>query len=316
MKGYGPVDALEPPGVAGVSTFLRLPHSTHLEAVDVAVVGLPFEGEQGSCGGVRLGPKAIREASLAIRPFYNPGQRVRVFDRLSAIDYGDAPIVPGFTDRSYERMAEALTAVHAAGATPLCFGGARDVLLPELRAAAKAHGPLALVLFGPRADVADAELSERPAPGTVVRQAVEEGLVDPARSTLLGARGGMDEADELERGRQMGFVVIGWDELAQLGTGVVAAAVDRAAGMAYLSFDIGFVDPAFAPGTAAPVCGGPTSTQALALLRACRGLQLAGADVVEVLPELDQSRLTATLAATVAWEMLALMAAVRPEAGR
>ena len=96
----------------------------------------------------------------------------------------------------------------------------------------------------------------------------------------------------------------------------MAAAVDRAGGKAFLSFDIDFVDPAFAPGTGTPECGGPTSMQALALLRACRGLQIVGADVVEVLPDLDSSHLTATLAATVAWEILSLIVATSDEGGR
>lgn len=313
MKGYGPSDPRHTPRIAGVSTFLRLPHTLHLDDVDVAVVGLPFDSGASHRAGSRFGPRAIREGSLFLRPFYNPSQRLTVFDRISAVDYGDAQIAPGFVDRSYERMGETLAQIHAAGAVPLGLGGDHGVLLPELRAAAQKHGRLALILFAAHADPLDGDYGERESHVSLVQQAVGEGLIDPLRSTLLGMRGGLYHARELEEKREAGFAVIAWDELAHLGTGAVAAAAERASGRAFLSFNLDFVDPAFAPGTSTPECGGPTSAQALALLRGCRGLDIVGADVVEVLPDLDTSRLTATLAATVAWEVLCLIAASRPQ---
>jgi agmatinase len=313
MKGYGPADPLQTPRFAGISTFLRLPHTTHLEGVDVAFVGLPFDTGVSFRAGARFGPKAIREGSLSIRPDYNMSQRVAVFERLSAIDYGDAPVVPGFTDRSYDKMAQALRTVHEAGAVPIGFGGDHSVLLAELRAAAATHGPVALLQLDAHSDTWDEYFGEKFTHGTVVRRATEEGLIDAARSTLMGMRGGLYGPGDLEEARDLGFTVIPWDDLAQLGTAAVAAAVERAGGKAFLTFDIDFVDPAFAPGTGTPECGGPSSMQALALLRACRGLQIVGADVVEVLPDLDSSHLTATLAATVAWEMLSLVAVMRAD---
>lgn len=309
MKGHGPADPLHTPKFAGVSTFLRLPHTVHLDGVDVAFVGLPFDTGASFRTGARFGPKAIREGSLTLRPHYSSAQRVAIFERVSAIDYGDVPVVPGFTDRSYQKMTETLRLVHAAGAVPIGFGGDHSVLLPELRAAAEVHGPLALILFDAHADTVNDDSGEKYTHGTPVRRAVDEGLIDPERSTLMGVRGGMSHAGELDDAREAGFNVIAWEDLAQLGTGAVAGAVERATGKAFLSFDIDFVDPAFAPGTSTPECGGPSSMQALALLRACRGLKIVGADVVEVLPDLDASHITATLAATVAWEILSLVAA-------
>jgi agmatinase len=314
MKGYGPADPLQTPRFAGISTFLRLPHTTHLDGVDVAFVGLPFDTGVSFRAGARFGPKAIREGSLSLRPDYNIAQRVALFERLSAIDYGDAPVVPGFTDRSYDKMAIALREVHEAGAVPIGFGGDHSVLLAELRAAAATHGPVALLHFDAHSDTWDEYFGEKYTHGTVVRRATEEGLIDAARSTLMGMRGGLYSPSGLDDARDLGFTVITWDDLAQLGTGAVAAAVERAGGKAFLTFDIDFVDPAFAPGTGTPECGGPSSMQALALLRACRGLQIVGADVVEVLPDLDSSHLTATLAATVAWEILSLVAVTMPDA--
>lgn len=314
MKGYCPADPQHTPRFAGTPTFLRLPHTLHLDGVDVAFVGLPFDTMATPRSGARFAPKAIRESSLVLQPNYNMAQRVAVFERLAAVDYGDAPAVLGFTSRSYDKMAEALGAVHAAGTIPIGFGGDHGVLLPELRAAAAAHGPLALILFDAHTGLVDEDCGDKYTHSTPVRRALEEDLIDPARSTLLGLRGGLADAAELDLHREAGFEVMPWDDLAQFGTAAVAAAVERAQGKAFLSFDIAFVDPAFAPGTGTPECGGPTSMQALALLRACRGLDLAGADVVEVIPELDVSHLTATLAATLAWEILALIAAGMPRA--
>ena len=313
MKGYGPSDPLQTPRFAGISTFLRLPHTQRLEGVDVAFVGLPFDTGVSFRAGARFGPKAIREGSLSLRPDYNLVQRVAVFERVSAVDYGDTAVVPGFTDRSYEKMADALRVVHEAGAVPIGFGGDHSVLLAELRAAVATHGQLALVQFDSHSDTWDEYFGEKYTHGTVVRRAVEEGLIDAKRSTLMGTRGGLYAPGDLDDAREMGFTVLPWEDLAQLGTGAVTAAVDRAAEKAFLTFDIDFVDPAFAPGSGTPECGGPTSMQARSLLRACRGLHIVGADVVEVLPDLDSSHLTATLAATVAWEILSLIATEWPQ---
>jgi agmatinase len=314
MKGYGPADPLQSPRFAGISTFMRLPHGTHLDGVDAAVIGLPFDTGVTARTGSRFGPKAVREGSLALRPNYHPAQRIAVFDRLSVVDYGDATVAPGFVARSLDMMQETLTTIHAAGVVPIGFGGDHSVMLAELRAAAKQHGALALVQFDAHTDTWDEYYGERYTHGTVVRRAVEEGLIDPARSALLGMRGGLYSPADLDEARTMGFEVLAWDDLAQFGTQAIAAIVERAAGKAFLSFDVDFVDPAFAPGTGTPEIGGPSSMQALALLRACRGLDIVAADVVEVVPDLDSSRLTATLAATVAYEILALVACDRPPA--
>ncbi len=311
VKGHGPTDPQESPRFAGISTFLRLPHTTHLDDVDVAFVGLPFDTGATFRAGARFGPKAVREGSLALRPSYNPAQRVAVFDRLSAVDFGDAPVVPGFTDRSMDRIAATLAPMHEAGVVPIAFGGDHTVLLAELRAVAQRHGPVALIQFDAHSDTWDEYFGEKYTHGTVVRRALEEGLIDPARSTLMGMRGGLYSPHDYDDVRAMGFVLFPWEDLAQFGTPAVAAAVERAAGKAFLTFDIDFVDPAFAPGTGTPECGGPTSMQALALVRGCRGLDLVGADVVEVLPDLDTSHLTGTLAATVAYEILSLVACER-----
>jgi agmatinase len=311
LKRYHPTEPSQAPRFAGVSTFLRLPHVIDPGDVDVAVVGLPFDTGVSVRAGARFGPKAVREGSLGLRPEYDPAQRVAVFERLSVVDWGDASVAPGFMDRSLKSLEAALAPLHEAGVLPLGLGGDRSVVLAELRAASRRHGPLALVQFDARGDTLDEFAGERYAHETVIRRAADEGLIDPARSTQLGLRGGLTGPAEYDDARTLGFEVVPWLDLAQLGTGVVEMAVERAGGKAFLTFDIGFVDPAYAPGVGAPEVGGPSSMQALALLRGCRGLDLAGADVVGVVPDLDLSQLTATLAATVAWEMLGLVACGR-----
>lgn len=309
MKGYGPDEGEHSPRVAGVSTYLRLPHVTQFGDVDVAVVGLPFDTGLAVRTGARFGPRAVREASLTLRPAYNPAQKIAVFDELSVVDAGDAHVVAGFTDRSLDSMQDTLGQVHEAGAVPLCLGGDHTVTLAELRAAAARSGPPALIHFGAHTDCSEDAAGERLAHSTVVRRAAEEGLVDVQHSILLGMRGGVDSPDEYERARGLGFTVVPWDDLAQLGTGVIAAAVEAVGERkAFVSFGVDFVDPGFAPAVARPEVGGPTSAQALALLRGCRGLDIVGADVVEVVPELDSSHLTAMMAATAAYELLSLMA--------
>ena len=311
MKGYAPTDPLKMPRFAGISTFLRLPHVTDLAGVDVAVVGLPFDTGVTFRTGARFGPKGIREGSLSLRPDYNPSQGIQVFEHVSVIDYGDSPVVPGFIEPSLELMTETLRPLHAAGVAPIALGGDHSVLLAELRAAAQRYGPLALIQFDSHPDTWDQYFGQRYTHGTVVRRAVEEGLIDPSRSTQLGLRGGLYGPHDYDEARDMGFTVAPWEEVAQRGAETIDAAVDIAAGPAFLSFDIDFVDPAFAPGTGTVEVGGPTSAQALSLLRACRGLDIVAADVVEVAPDLDHSHLTTVMAATVAYEILTLIAVKR-----
>jgi agmatinase len=309
MKGFGPVGGEQSPRVAGVTTFLRLPHVTQYGDVDVAVVGLPFETGLTVRTGARFGPRAVREASITLHPAYNPAQRVAVFERLSVVDAGDAHVAAGFTDRTLTTMQEMLTQVHQAGAAPLCIGGDHTVTLAELRAAAVQYGPLALLHFGAHTDCLEQADGERLLHSTVLLRAAEEGLLDVQHSVLFGMRGGVDTPDEYERARELGFTVVPWDDLAQLGTGAVAGAVDAIGERkAFITVDADFVDPGFAPAVGTPEVGGPSSAQALALIRGCRGLDLAGADVVEVVPELDSSHLTAMVAATIAYELLTLMA--------
>jgi agmatinase len=313
---YGPADSSVTPRFSGPRTFMRLPHVETLEGVDVAILGIPTDDAVSFKSGARFGPEGIRSAAALLRP-YNPHLRVDVTEHLSMVDYGDSPTVPGYHEQTLERIEAFLQPIHAAGVTPLCLGGDHSMVLAELRAAASVHGPLALVHLDAHADVWDSYYGARYFHGTVFRRAVEEGLVDPLASVQAGMRGTLYGADDVEAPRLLGYDAIYWDELEtltpdQYGDRVRARVGDRPA---YLSFDIDFVDPAFAPATGTPEVGGPSSGQALAYLRALTGIDFRGFDCVEVAPVYDQpANITAWVAASACFEMLSLLALRRPRA--
>ena len=306
---YRPFDASVMPRFSGPRTFMRLPYVQTTEDVHVAVIGIPIDDAVSFKSGARFGPEGIRSASALLRP-YNPELRVDVNDVLSMVDYGDAPTVPGYHEETLRRIEAFLDPVHAAGVTPLCLGGDHSMVLAELRSAARAHGPLALVHLDAHADVWDQYYGVRYFHGTVFKRAVEEGLVDPAASVQAGMRGTLYGADDVAEPARLGYDAIYWSELqgmppAEYGERVRARVGDRPA---FLSFDIDFVDPAFAPGTGTPEVGGPTSAQALSYLRALTGIDFRGFDCVEVSPPYDPSGITAWLAASACHEMLSLKA--------
>ncbi|MFQ6016072.1 MAG: agmatinase [Anaerolineae bacterium] len=309
MGRYQPVDALQSPRFSGVRTFMRLPHVQSTEDVDFAIMGLPFDTGATFKVGARFGPEGIRSASALLRP-YHPELDVMIFEYLSGVDYGDAPVAPGFIEDSLERMATFLTPLHGAGVVPFCLGGDHSVLLAELRAAAGQHGPLALVQFDSHSDTWDAYFGHKYTHGTPVRRAVEEDLLDPARSIQVGMRGSLYSPQDLDEARGLGFEVVPMSELRRRGVEEVVAQIQDRVGMhpAFLSFDVDFVDPAFAPGTGTPEVGGPTSGDALSLLRGLTGIPFVAGDVVEVIPQYDPAQVTAYLAANVAYEFVALLA--------
>jgi agmatinase len=309
MPRYGPPDAFETPRFSGPRTFMRLPHVEDLHEVDVAVVGIPSDGAQVFRSGSRFGPEAIRSASVMLRN-YNPMLDVDVSGRLSLVDYGDVPTVPGSTANSLERSAAALAEVAAAGVVTLGLGGDHTVLLAELRALAVVHGPLALVQLDAHHDVWDEYFGQKLFHGSVVRRAAEEGLLDPARSVQAGMRGSLTAKADAALPAELGFDAFSYEELAELGPEAFAERVRARVGDApcFLTFDVDFVDPAFAPGTGTPEVGGPSSREALAYLRALTGLDFRGFDCVEVSPPYDPSGVTAFLAANACFEMLSLLA--------
>jgi agmatinase len=288
---------------------MRLPYVRDLDGVDVAVLGIPTDGAVVYRTGARFGPEAIRSASVMLRQ-YNPNLQVDVVERLSIVDYGDVPTVPGSTADSLERSADAIGEVARAGVTTLCLGGDHTVLLAELRALAAVHGPLGLVQLDSHHDLWDEYFGQKLFHGSIVRRAVEEELIDPARSLQAGLRGSLTAREDAELPRQFGIDALTYEELAALGPGEFSARVRERVGdgPCFLSFDIDFVDPAFAPGTGTPEVGGPSSREALTYVRSLAGLDFRGFDCVEVSPPYDPAGVTAFVAANACFEMLSLLA--------
>jgi agmatinase len=310
---YTPVDAFRNPRFAGVRTYMRLPHVTDLEDVDVAVLGLPFDTATSFRSGARFGPEAIRSASSLLRP-YNPEQRVDIFAHVSAVDAGDLALAPGDTEATYALAEEGLDAVIAAGVFPVVLGGDHSITLAELRALSRRNGPLALVHLDAHGDTWHEYFGQRYFHGTTFRRAAEEGVIDPSASVQAGMRGSLYGPQDISAARELGFTVLSTRELRALGADGFGRLVRERAGdrPAFLSFDVDFCDPAFAPGTGTPEVGGPSSGEALEFVRALHGVALRGCDVVEVAPPYDSpGQPTALLGATVAWEAISLHARAR-----
>jgi agmatinase len=298
------------PRFSGIRTFMRAPHTTDLTGVDAAVYGIPYDTATSFRTGPRFGPEAIRSASALLRP-YNPALGVNVVEALSVVDYGDFPVSPGDTERTYGQVEEALAPLVAAGVFPLALGGDHSVTLAELRVLARKHGPLALVQLDAHGDTWDEYFGQRFFHGTTFKRALEEKLIEPAASVQAGLRGSLYGAEDLDSAREMGFAVLPCDQLREFGPGRFSSLTRERVGRrpVFLSFDIDVLDPAFAPGTGTPEVGGLSTAEALSILRALAGINLVGADVVEVSPPYDgPGQQTALAGANVAYELLSLRA--------
>ena len=314
MTHFGPPDATVAPRYTGVRTFARLPHvQLPRDDVDAAVIGVPFDTATSFRSGARFGPEAIRAASMLLRP-YHPALDVDVFAALSLVDGGDLNVTPGNALKTTEQIDEQLRPLIEKGIVPLVLGGDHSIVLGELRAQHAVHGPVALVLLDAHADTWDQYYGERYFHGTPFRRAIEEGLIDPARSLLAGMRGPLYGPEDMDVPRELGFEVIDGADLVSMTPDAYGERVRQKVGdgPAYLSFDIDVLDPASAPGTGTPEVAGLWPREALAFLRALAGMSFTGYDVVEVAPAYDSpGQITAFNAAAVAYDLLALLALAR-----
>ncbi|MDQ6709033.1 MAG: agmatinase [Candidatus Dormibacteraeota bacterium] len=309
MPRYRPVDAMKAPRFTGIASFMRLPQVSDMDGVDAAIVGIPFDTGVSYRIGGRFGPAAIREASRLLRP-YHVEQAIEIFDHLSVVDTGDLSVVPGNIQASYQVMVDGLRPILDAGVVPLAIGGDHAITLGELRAVAKRHGPVGLIDFDSHTDTWDNYWGERYTHGTWCKRAIEEGLIDTTRAVQLGIRGSLYGSEDRGGARALGLHLIPTEELLARGVDDVLPEVrDRVgSGPVFLTFDIDFVDPGFAPGTGTPEVGGPTSRDALRLVRGLRDIQFVGFDLVEVQPQYDAGEVTSLLAGTLIHEFLALLA--------
>lgn len=309
---FQPVSGMELPRFAGVPTFMRLPGLTpdHARYADVqmGLVGVPWDGGTTNRPGPRHGPRQLRDYSTMIRAM-NPVTGINPFALLNWADLGDVPPNPVDIQDSLDRVTSFYSALHAQGITPMTAGGDHLISLPILRALAS-DGPLGLIQFDSHTDLFDSYFDgQKFTHGTPFRRAVEEGLVDPKRFVQVGIRGTAYNVEDIEWGEAQGIRIIRIEECFERGFQDVMAEVREIVGIAptYCTYDIDFVDPAFAPGTGTPEIGGPNSFQAQQVIRALRGVNLIGADLVEVSPPFDPGGNTAWLGVSLMFELMCVL---------
>lgn len=289
------------PEFCTTGTFMRLPASR--EGAKIAILGMPFDTAASFRVGARFAPQAVRQASSLLFP-YNPVMGVYPFEDTKAIDVGDLAVIPHNITKSYEIMAEAAYGFMSQGIIPIAIGGDHSITLASLRAAAKAYGPVAMVHFDSHTDTWDTYYGEKYWHGSPFVRAYEEGLLQPSKVFQIGIRGTLNHPGDFESATELGYNVITTCDLRRRGTGDVVKEVKERIGQTpvFLTFDIDFVDPAFAPGTGTPEVGGYSSAESLEIVRALDGLNYIGFDVVEVLPSYDPTGMTSLLAATLMHE--------------
>jgi agmatinase len=304
-----PRDAFRSPRFGQPASFMLLPQRSDPAGLDVALMGIPYDGGTSYRTGAREGPRRVREQSSLIRP-WNPVLQVHPFERLRVADCGDVDVVPISIEGTFGAIERAMDRVIAAGAAPLAVGGDHSVTLPILRSVARRHGPLGLVHFDAHPDTWDEYFGSRYFHGTTFRRAVEEGLLDTRRVVQIGIRGPLYGPDDFAFHARHGLEAIRIEDVKERGVGWVVERLRRLeGGPVYCSFDIDAVDPAYAPATGTPEVGGLTSYEALCLVRALAALHLVAADVVEVSPPYDgPGQITSLLAANLLFELLSAMA--------
>jgi len=305
----------QPPSFSGITTFSRLPHTTKIDEreIDLAVLGIPFDSLVTNRPGARFGPTAIRQSSIRGRN-YSQQMEVGVYDQLRSFDVGDVNVNPFDYAETFREIETRVSELQERGAAVVSLGGDHSILLPILRATSRRYPDLTVIQFDAHTDTSDGGWGQRFHHGTPVRRAIEEGLVRGNHVFQIGIRGSIGRAGANDFANQAGIHILNMrdfhdpkvrgafqDELHQV----------AGSGPCYITFDVDGVDPAFAPGTGTPVVGGLTSFEALDMMRSFRGLKFIGGDVVEVAPAYDSSEITSLLAATLVFEIAALIAIAR-----
>jgi agmatinase len=304
----GPVDATTVPRFAGPATFARLPRLDEVDRAEIAVVGVPFDSGVSYRPGARFGPAHIRQSSRLLRP-YNPALDVRPFDVQQVADAGDIAANPFDIQAAIVAIEGGVENVLRSARAPLVLGGDHTIALPLLRVMHRRYGPVAVLHFDAHLDTWDTYFGEPYTHGTPFRRASEEGLIDPGRSLHVGIRGPLYADTDLAETTRLGYATVHCTDYDRLGLdGVVAAVRARVGeGPVYVSVDIDVIDPGMAPGTGTPEAGGLTSRELLATLRGVSGLDVVGADIVEVAPAYDHAEVTGIAASHIAYELLSVM---------
>lgn len=313
-KFHQPIDAAEVPRFAGLSTFMRLPAVATAEGLDIALIGIPWDGGTTNRAGARHGPREVRNMSSLMRSAHH-ASGVAPFEIANIADVGDLSVNPIDVMDGIARIQNGMAAIVATGALPLAVGGDHLTTLPSLRAVAR--GPrgggkaLGMIHFDAHSDTNDTYFGgNRFTHGTPFRRAIEEGVLDPKRVVQIGIRGSVYEPGEHDWAKAQGIRIIYMEEFVARGPAAVIAEALEIVGQdpTYITFDIDSIDPSMAPGTGTPEIGGFTTREAQQMLRLLGPVNIAGADVVEVAPPFDVGGMTALAGATVMFELMCVMA--------
>ena len=307
-----PISGFDLPRFAGVPTFMRLPHvsldEARIQDVEIGIIGVPWDSGTTNRPGPRHGPRQLRDASTMIRAEH-PVSGVRPYERSNCADLGDISINPADIEDSMNRITAFYNNVLGKGIKPLTAGGDHLTSLPVLRALAD-KAPLGMIHFDSHTDLFHSYFDGTMfTHGTPFRRAVEENLLDPKRVVQIGIRGTQYDTEDLDFAKSVGIRVIKIEEFFDRGIQDVMAEAREIVGEkeTYVSYDIDFIDPAFAPGTGTPEVGGPNSYEALKVVRELTGIKIVGADMVEVSPPFDPSSNTAFLGVSIMFELLCQM---------
>jgi guanidinopropionase len=308
-NNFQPIDASVVPRFAGHSTFMRLPAVSSAAGLDIALVGIPWDGGTTNRPGARHGPREIRSQSSLMRRVHHVS-KTAPFDIANIADVGDLPVNPIDLLDALKRIEQGMSAIIAAGAIPLSAGGDHLTTLPVLRAVARTR-PVGMIHFDAHSDTNDTYFGDNPyTHGTPFRRAIEEGLLDPKRYVQIGIRGSMYDPGEHDWAMSQGVRVIYMEEFLRRGAADVMAEARSIVGdgPTYVTFDIDSIDPSMAPGTGTPELGGFLTREAQEMVRLLDGVDIVGADVVEVSPPFDLAGMTAIAGATIMFELLCVIA--------
>lgn len=286
---------------------MRLPHITDPKELEIALLGIPFDGGTTYRPGPRFGPRHVRQQSAIIRP-WNPVMNVDPFAKYRIGDYGDFSVNPLSIEDTFRRVEEQMKQVLGAGARPVSVGGDHSLSLPLLRSIAKVHGPVGLIQFDAHNDLWDEYFGSKLSHGTPFRRAIEEDLLLEGNFLQVGLRGQVYSQHDFDFAREHKVKMITAEEYHASGIALFRRQLRTFRNKpVYITLDIDCVDPAYAPGTGTPQVGGFTSIQILQLVRELRGLNIVGCDLVEVSPPYDTGEITSLLAANLLYELLCVL---------
>ncbi|WP_228000330.1 agmatinase [Nocardia australiensis] len=306
----GALPATEVPRYAGKGTFARIADIHEVGDYDIAILGVPFDGGTSYRPGARFGPIGVRQAARTLRPGYHVELGVAPLQEVQVVDAGDITVTPYDIAEACKQIEDHAGEILRGGDRRIVsIGGDHTIALPNLRALHAKHGPVALVHFDAHLDTWDTYFNQPVTHGTIFRRAFEEGLLVEDHSIHVGIRGPIYDQADLNDDARMGFRIIRAGDLDVMGIEAAVDVVRRRVGdvPVYVSIDIDVLDPAFAPGTGTPEAGGLTSRELLRMLRQLTGLNVVGADVVEVAPAYDHAEITCVAAATVVFDLVSLM---------